>query len=112
MSKAKQAILRIELVDVDGNQWLHLDATKNERWKQHGFGTFLSEVQTGEVEITEDALVVLLKQPGRMGLQAMEFWPEYRLAWGSLSRDFNVPCERINLPEDAKGWVRERFSVC
>ena len=104
------SILRIELTDDDG-PCLNLKATDSDRWQNFGFGTFLCDVAKGEVEITQEAMDELLKQPERSGLQGMEFWPDHRLAWGSTSRDFRVSCECINVPSAAKDWIRERFEV-
>jgi len=104
-----KAILKIDL-DEENN--LHLIAEKSERFKNHGFGMFLSDIKKGEVKITKDALEELLKQKSRGGLQGMEFWDNKILAWGSTSLDFSVPGKCINLPLKAKIWVKELFEVC
>lgn len=89
---------------------LHLKATKSKRFTNHGFGTFLEEIKKGDVEITPDALKLLLAQKERSGLQGMEFWADpFMLAWGSTSRDFQVPANCVNLPAAAKKKVRKLF---
>lgn len=76
-----------------------------ERFTYYGFGTFLEDVTSGEVEITAEAKQVLLSLPELSGLQGMEFWPDNRLAWASPSPKFSIPTKDINVPSEAKKWI-------
>lgn len=77
------------------------------RFTQHGFGTFMTNIKKGEVRITKDALEILLGCSELTGLQGMEFWPQKMLAWGSLSPNFTIPSNSINVPPEAKKWIRQ-----
>lgn len=104
-----KCVLRITLMK-DGHT-LKIQAQSQDRFKQHGFGTFLSNVMPGEVEITKDAFDAIMSQPGRSGLQGLEFWDDRRLAWGSLHQEFQVHCDSINVPDGAKLWIPDCFKV-
>ena len=88
-------------------QYLVLEALMPERFTNYGFGTFLENVDPKEVQITRLALEMLEKEQERRGLNGLEFWPDFRLAWGSLSLKFLVEAGDINLPAKAKEWVRQ-----
>ena len=80
------------------------------RFTHYGFGTFLENVDPSEVRITEEALEVLLRVPERPGLQGMEFWANNLLAWGSPNPKLSVSPNDINVPREAKRWIKQ-FSV-
>ena len=109
MKQPIKSILKITLLNNKTD--LHLKGKASPRWEQYGFGTFLNKVAKGEVAITKEALKQLLGQPERDGLQGMEFWPDFRLSWGSLSKTFTVPLDCINVPQKAKGWIKKYFIV-
>lgn len=74
-----------------------------EVFDKHGFGYFLSEWEDGEVTITEKAKTMLLEGcMERSGLMAFEFWGGKRVAF----MQGEAPLEGINVPKDAKDWIR------
>ncbi len=77
-----------------------------DRFTEHGFGTFLENVDPPEVSISQAALDALLACPERDGLQGLEFWADNRLAWGAPVPCLIVPCDEVNCPEGAKIWLR------
>lgn len=85
--------------------FINLTVLQPKRFTHYGFGTFLENVQPGEIEITPEAKEVLLNLPERPGFQGMEFWPDNRLAWASPAFVFTVSTADINMPSGAKQWV-------
>ncbi len=97
-------------ISLSDKRTFHLKATKSTRFSVHGQGTFLETIEEGDVEITADALTLLLAQKERSGLQGMEFWSTpVMLAWGSTSRNFKVPANCVNVPAAAKTWIKKLF---
>jgi len=83
-----------------------LKSLNPKRFTHYGFGTFLENVDPKEILISKGALEALVNCPERSGLQGLEFWPDNRLAWGSLSKNFIVPYDSINCPKGAKSWLK------
>tara|TARA_Y100000034_G_scaffold116016_1_gene153796 strand:- start:1099 stop:1449 length:351 start_codon:yes stop_codon:yes gene_type:complete len=105
------AALKIASFEKDGEDLIVVAAQIEDRFQHHGFGTFMCDVEQDEVEITPEALKLILQQPERSGLQGLEFWADFRIAWGDPSPQLIIPCEDISVPDEAKEWVRERFKV-
>ena len=105
--KGMEPVLRIELVESDGEQCVRLLSLAPERFTHYSFGTFLERVQDGEIEITQAALDALLKQPERSGLQGLELSPDRRLAWASPTPRLIVPLTDCSVPGGAKDWLRQ-----
>lgn len=107
MTKQKKFSLTIEVEEDDGENCIAVKALKNKRFTHYGFGTFLENVVPSEVSITQDALDILLECPERSGLQGLEFWPDNRLAWGTPHPYTLIPINQINVPSEAKKWIKE-----
>ncbi|MBI2673426.1 hypothetical protein HYX19_04140 [Candidatus Woesearchaeota archaeon] len=104
MSKKKHSLK----ISYDGNkEEITLKTLNPTRFTHYGFGTFLEHIDPKEILISEGALEALLHCPERRGLQGLEFWPENRLAWGSLSKNFIVPYDSINCPKGTKSWLKK-----
>lgn len=88
-----------------------LEVLDPSRVVHHGFGTFFEDIDPKDVEITPAALKGLLAQPERGGFQGLEFWPNRMLAWANLCPVFVVGLSDVNMPEEAKTWVREMTVV-
>jgi hypothetical protein len=99
--------LRLSLEKFEGEDHIRVQALVPERLQVHGFGSFMVDIEDEEIEITDGARTALLAGRSRGGLQGMEFWPERRLAWGSIpNHDFLVPVQAISVPSGAKEWIK------
>lgn len=105
--KRKDFSLTIEVKEDDGEKCIAVKALKSKRFTHYGFGTFLEIVVPSEVSVTQDALDILLECPERHGLQGLEFWPDNRLAWANPSPYLLIPIDKINVPTEAKKWIKE-----
>lgn len=103
--------VEIRLVERDGDKIFHVKAIDENRLTHYGFGTFVENVEPSEIDITSDAIEQLLAQPERSGLRGLEFWPDNRMAWGCPDPEIFVHPDDVNVPRDAKKWIRE-MSVC
>jgi len=81
------------------------------RFKAYGFGTFMEKIKKDEIRITAKAKDILLSCPERSGLQGLEFWPNKTLAWGALSRKLEIDNGSINVPDEAKKWIKSLVVV-
>lgn len=99
--------LRIEMVEESGVKMVKLSAGDQERFYTHGFGTFMQDIQPGEVECSQEALDLLLSCHEQGGLNGLEFWKQNMLAWGSQSQILLIPIDEISVPGAAKSWIRE-----
>lgn len=100
--------LRISTQEEDGLIHIKVEALDSSRFKAYGFGTFMSDIKPGEIEITKRAKRMLLnKGRARSGLRGLEFWGENRLAWASLRPSLLVPIDDINVPLEAKVWIKK-----
>ena len=91
----------------NGNTYIEVQIINLERFQNFGFGTFLCDITLSEIGITQEAMDILIGCPERSGLQELEFWEEKRLAWGSKSLCFLIPPNHINVPNEAKTWIKE-----
>ena len=107
MAKQSKFSLTIEVEEDDGDKCIAVKALKIKRFTHYGFGTFLENVVPSEVSITQEALNILLECPERSGLQGLEFWPDNRLAWGTPNPYTLIPIDQINVPSEAKKWIKE-----
>lgn len=73
-----------------------LEATSNANTEQHGFGTFLTDLQPEEVECDQFSKQALLSAGDRSGLCGMEIWPNNILSWGDPSHTIIMPIKEIN----------------
>lgn len=105
--EVKEFTLEITTMVEDDEEYIRVKVLKAERFDQHGFGTFLSNVNPKEVSVTKDAMGILMAGRYRNGLMGMEFWEENRLAWGSLSNVFSIPTNCISVPTGSKSWIKE-----
>jgi len=99
--------LRMDVVEELGERFVRVMAGNKERFEFHGFGTFMKDINPGEIECTQEALDFLLECPERSGLNGLEFWPQKMMAWGTQDQVLMVPLEEINVPEKAKEWIME-----
>jgi len=99
--------IEIRLVGRDGGKIFHVKTINENRLTHYGFGTFVENIEPSEIDITSDALEELLAQPERSGLQGLEFWPDNRMAWGCPDTEIFVHPNDVNVPRDAKKWIRE-----
>lgn len=72
-----------------------------------GFGTFLLNIKPEEIEIDQFSKDVLLKSRHRPGLEGMEIWEDYRIAWGSPSHYIRMPISEISKDNGANEWIKE-----
>lgn len=86
---------------------VRVEAKIPDRFERHGFGTFLSNVEPGEVEITREAFDVLINCPERGGLQGLEVWKEKRIAWGSPEPRLEIPKDKCSVEEGSAAWLVE-----
>ena len=99
--------LRIDMViEEDNKECIQVIAGNRERFEFHGSGTFMRDVMPGEIECTQEALDFLLGCPERGGLRGLEFWPQRMMAWGTQDQILTIPLDDINVPEEAKGWMK------
>ena len=99
--------LTIQTVTEDDETYIEVQAVNPDRFQNFGFGTFLCDIVPPEIEITQEALDILLECPERSGMQGMEFWGDNRLAWGSIYPTLLIPLNRISVPREAKPWIKK-----
>ncbi|KKL68472.1 hypothetical protein LCGC14_2124600 [marine sediment metagenome] len=99
--------IEIRLVERGRDKIFHVKAIDEDRLTHYGFGTFMENIDPLEIDITSDALEELLAQPERNGLQGLEFWPDNRMAWGCPDSEIFVHPDAVNVPRDAKKWIRK-----
>ena len=99
--------LAIQVETNEKGKHIAVEALRSERFTHYGFGTFLENIIPSEVSITKEALDILLQCPERNGLQGLEFWPDNRLAWANLSPYYIIPIDKINVPSEAKKWIKK-----
>ncbi len=89
------------------SRYIMLEALKQERFEHHGFGTFLCDIKPGEVQISAEALEVLMGCPYRSGMQGLEIWSQNRIAWASPNLRFMLLAEDVSRESGAAKWLKK-----
>lgn len=86
-------------------------ALRPERFTSYGFGSFLEDIEEGEISISPDALETLADAPYRHGLNGLTIFSKTTLAWASLSPDFTVSPRDVSVAARAYAWLSELAKV-
>lgn len=106
------SIVQMSLEHAEDVQCFRIVAVANYRINSFNFGNIVQGVKRGDVNITPDAIALLLNQPERpIGVAALEFWDNKSFGWNSSSMDFFAPVTATNLPVSAREWVKTLFTV-
>lgn len=93
--------IRIDLID---KTKIRIHTLRLERLTRHGFGTFLENIQPGEISISRQALDALQRCTYKAGLQGMEIFAGNILAWGVPMPNVTLELARASRHENT-AWL-------
>lgn len=72
-----------------------------------GFGTFLCDLDPGEIDCDAFSKAALIAAPYKRGLNGMEIWADHRIAWGYPSERMTMPIDEISKQPGADAWLSQ-----
>lgn len=94
-------VIRIDLIE---KTKIRIRTLRPERLTRHGFGTFLENIQPGEISISQQALDAFHRCTYKPGLQGMEIFAGKILAWGVPMPNVTLDLDRASR-HDNTAWL-------
>lgn len=97
-------MIRLKLSKYDED---HLRCEALEGVEHFGFGTFLCDIQSAEIEADEFSKSALLSATEKSGLNGLEIWADNRIAWGDPSHSVIMPVVEISRADGSEKWLQK-----